>query len=102
MKDEGDERQTAPPVLARSNEIAHACAQFRRRPVAYESTRTLHDARITQRIYLRLDLFDTTSQAGSQPRDVEDSVRIAVKKDKDIPRQKGSDVALNETRDRGS
>lgn len=101
MQDQRDERQSPTAVLTGGHELADCDAELRGRSIPDQPSGTLHDVGIAQHVDLRFDFLDTPAQSRRESCDVEHGIGIAVKEHEDIPRQKRSDVALNELRDRG-
>ncbi len=102
MQYQRDERQSASAILACGHELPDGFANLRRGPVANEAAGALQDMRVTENVDLRCDFLDTTTKSRSESGDIQHGIRVAMKEDEYIPRQKRPDVALNELRDCGS
>lgn len=96
-----DERETAPPVLARIDEVTHLGADFVGWLVANQVAGALENPPLAQGFDLRLHLFNAPTETRGESGGVERNLRIAVEEHNDVPRQKRPDVALYELCDRG-
>jgi hypothetical protein len=97
-----NQREPPPAILASIDELLNLIAKLGRRIVANQATRAVEDLAVAKVIDFGLNLLDAASQTRGQAVGIKNGSGVAMEEHDDIPRQKGSDVALDEPRDCGS